>query len=61
MPERIIEEQLLAGLDQFHLDVTLTRYGGHCGFVESRRLDSRIDRVAVDYFSGQLGRPQASG
>jgi predicted alpha/beta-fold hydrolase len=47
--------------DSPHLDVTLTRYGGHCGFVESRRLDSRIDRVAVDYFSGQLGRPQASG
>ena len=40
-----------------HLSVKVMRYGGHCGFVESPRLKSRIDRLSVDFFERQLGRP----
>lgn len=31
--------------------VTLSRYGGHCGFIENLRLGSALDRYAVDYFA----------
>ena len=40
-----------------HLSVEITRYGGHCGFVETARLNSRIDRLSVDFFERQLGQP----
>lgn len=35
--------------------VALARHGGHCGFIENFRLDSALDRYAVDYFSGSFG------
>lgn len=43
--------------DHTCLDVIVTRYGGHCGFVESTRTGSRIDDAAVRFFETHLGRP----
>ncbi len=31
--------------------VTLSRYGGHCGFIENLRLGSALDRYAVEFFA----------
>ncbi|TDJ40695.1 MAG: alpha/beta fold hydrolase [Gammaproteobacteria bacterium] len=43
-----------------HLSIKITRYGGHCGFVETARLKSRIDRLSVQFFERELGRPPDS-
>lgn len=40
-----------------HLAIKITRYGGHCGFVETARLKSRIDRLSVQFFERELGQP----
>lgn len=42
------------------LEITLTPHGGHCGFVETSRLESRTDRSALEFFERHLGQPPRS-
>jgi predicted alpha/beta-fold hydrolase len=38
-----------------HLEIILTKYGGHCGFFEDHRLTSRAEKTMGEIFAQQTG------